>query len=71
MMKLYITPDLSVCFEMITERAARLMRFEDYGIEVGKAADLVVWGGERSRERDRKMRVPACWFQARPQDIQA
>jgi cytosine deaminase len=30
------------CFEMITTRAARLLRREDYGITVGKAADLVV-----------------------------
>jgi len=35
--------DLGVCFEMITDRAAKLMRLGDYGIEVGKAADLVVW----------------------------
>ena len=35
--------DLGVCFEMISSRAAQLMRLTDYGIAVGKAADLVIW----------------------------
>ena len=39
----YGPKDLGVCFEMITERAAKLMRLGDYGIAAGKAADLVVW----------------------------
>jgi cytosine deaminase len=30
------------CFAMITERPAQLMRLADYGIVVGKSADLVV-----------------------------
>lgn len=30
------------CLEMITRRSAKLLRLPDYGIEVGKAADLVV-----------------------------
>jgi cytosine deaminase len=39
----YGPQDLGVCFEMITERAAQVLRLGDYGIAVGKAADLVVW----------------------------
>lgn len=39
----YGPTDLGVCFDMITERAAKLMRLSDYGIEVGKVADLVIW----------------------------
>jgi cytosine deaminase len=39
----YGPKDLGVCFEMITKRAAQVMRLDDYGIAVGKAADLVVW----------------------------
>ena len=39
----YGPQDLGVCFEMLTERAARVMRLGDYGIAVGNAADLVVW----------------------------
>ena len=34
--------DIRECFEMITARSARLMRRDDYGVEVGKTADLVV-----------------------------
>jgi cytosine deaminase len=34
--------DIRECFEMITARSARLMRRADYGVEVGKTADLVV-----------------------------
>ena len=36
------TTVLRECFEMVTARSARLMRREDYGVEVGKSADLVV-----------------------------
>jgi len=34
--------DVRECFNMITERSARLMRLKDYGIAVGNSADLVV-----------------------------
>ena len=34
--------DTVECLEMITNRSARLMRLDDYGLEVGKAADMVV-----------------------------
>ncbi len=34
--------DIRECFEMITRRSAQLLRRDDYGIAVGKAADLVV-----------------------------
>jgi cytosine deaminase len=35
--------DIRECFNMITERSARLLRLKQYGIEVGKAADLLVF----------------------------
>lgn len=34
--------EIQACFEMVTQRSARLMRLEDYGLAVGKTADLVV-----------------------------
>lgn len=34
--------DIRECFDMVTRRAAELMRLSDYGIAVGKSADLVV-----------------------------
>ncbi len=33
---------LRECLDMITRRSAKLLRLPDYGVEVGKAADLVV-----------------------------
>jgi cytosine deaminase len=38
--------DILECFNMITTRSARLMNLEDYGLEVGKAADIVVLDNE-------------------------
>ena len=33
---------MAECYRMVTSRSAALMNVEDYGLEVGKAADLVV-----------------------------
>ena len=38
--------DLTQCFAMISERAARIMRNADYGIAVGRPADFVVWNAK-------------------------
>jgi cytosine deaminase len=54
--------DLGVCFEMITDRAAKLMRLGDYGIEVGKAADLVVWDEELPSDIIAKCALPLAGF---------
>ncbi|MCI0429031.1 MAG: amidohydrolase family protein [Rhodospirillales bacterium] len=35
--------DIRECFNMITTRSAQLLRLENYGLTVGKAADLVVF----------------------------
>jgi cytosine/creatinine deaminase len=34
--------DMRECFNMVTRRPARMMRLADYGLDVGKSADLVV-----------------------------
>ncbi|HET7805756.1 MAG TPA: amidohydrolase family protein [Pseudolabrys sp.] len=34
--------DMRECFNMVTQRPAKLMRLTDYGLAVGKSADLVV-----------------------------
>src|SRR5262245_24025938 len=34
--------DMRACFEMISTRPARMMRLPDYGLDVGKSADIVV-----------------------------
>jgi len=35
--------ELAECFEMVSQRPARLLGLEDYGVAVGKPADLVLW----------------------------
>jgi cytosine deaminase len=54
--------DLGVCFEMITDRAAKLMRLDDYGIAVGNAADLVIWGEERPADIIAKCALPLAGY---------
>jgi cytosine deaminase len=34
--------DMRECFNMVTRRPAEIMRVADYGLAVGKSADLVV-----------------------------
>jgi len=34
--------DIQECFNMVTRRPAEIMRLPDYGLAVGRAADLVV-----------------------------
>ena len=58
----YGQKDLGVCFEMITDRAAKLMRLGDYGIAVGKVADLVVWGEELPSDVIAKCALPLAGF---------
>jgi cytosine/creatinine deaminase len=58
----YGPKDLSECFEMITERAAQLMRLGDYGLEPGKAADLVVWDETSLADAIAKCALPLAGF---------
>lgn len=58
----YGPKDLGVCFEMITGRAAKLMRLGNYGIETGKAADLVVWDEASPSDVIAKCALPVAGF---------
>jgi len=58
----YGPKDLGVCFEMITDRAAKLMRLDDYGIAVGRAADLVVWNETSGADIVAKCALPVAGF---------
>ena len=42
--------DLAECFAMLTNRPARILRRNDYGIAVGNPADLVVWNANTPAE---------------------
>ncbi|MGQ0752835.1 MAG: amidohydrolase family protein [Betaproteobacteria bacterium] len=58
----YGTRDLGVCFEMITARAAKLMRLDDYGIAVGKTADILIWGEARPCDVIAKSALPLAGY---------
>jgi cytosine/creatinine deaminase len=54
--------DLADCFAMLTERPARIMRNKDYGIAVGKPADLVVWNAKTPAEVIATVAQPVMGF---------
>lgn len=54
--------DLSDCFAMVSERAARILRRHDYGISVGNPADLVVWDAKTPAEVIAAVAQPVMGF---------
>ena len=56
------TEELGVCFEMVTERPARILGLRDYGIAVGAAADLVIWNAASPAEAVATIAQPLCGF---------
>jgi cytosine/creatinine deaminase len=54
--------DLSDCFAMISDRAARILRKKDYGIAVGNPADLVVWNAQSPAEVIATVAQPVMGF---------
>jgi cytosine deaminase len=54
--------DLAECFALISERPAKILRRDDYGIAVGKSADLVVWNALSAAEVIATLAQPAMGF---------
>jgi cytosine deaminase len=54
--------DLRECLGMITARSARLLRLPDYGIDVGKPADLVVLDCARPEQAIAELATPLMGF---------
>jgi cytosine deaminase len=54
--------DFGECFDMVTKRSARLLRRDDYGIEPGKSADLVVLDCASAQEAVAEIAVPLYGF---------
>jgi len=54
--------DLSECFAMLSDRAARILRKKDYGIAVGNPADLVVWNAKAPAEVIATVAQPVMGF---------
>ena len=60
--------DMRECFNMVTRRPAEMLRLKDYGLAVGKSADLVVLDFDKPGSGGRRARAGALRVQARPQD---
>ncbi len=56
--------ELAECFAMVTARAARLMRRDDYGIAIGKPADLAIWDAATPAEAVATVARPLYGFKA-------
>ncbi len=56
--------DLAACMDMITSRAARLMRVPDYGIHVGAPADLVLLDGSEAGSAVAELAAPLWGMKA-------
>ncbi len=54
--------DVRECFNMITERSAKLMRLAGYGVDVGKAADLLVFDCEEPETAVAELVAPMYGF---------
>ena len=54
--------DLAALFEMTTHEAAKMMRLPDYGIAVGKPADLVVVDATSRAQAVREVALPVMGF---------
>ena len=60
--------DMRECFNMVTQRPAEMMRLKDYGLAVGKSADLVVLDADEPGNGRGRASAGALRLQARPQD---
>ena len=54
--------DIQECFDMVTHRSARLLGLSDYGIEVGKQADLVILDCTTPAQAVAELAVPLYGF---------
>jgi cytosine deaminase len=54
--------DFASCLDMVTKRPAQLLRRDDYGIEVGKSADIVVLDCTSPEQAIAELAVPLYGF---------
>jgi cytosine deaminase len=53
---------LRECFAMLTERSARLLNLEDYGLTVGNPADIVIIDAETPEQAIAEIRQPLAVY---------
>lgn len=54
--------ELRECFEMMTRRSARILRRDDYGVQEGNPADLVLWDARSAAEAVATIALPLTGF---------
>jgi cytosine/creatinine deaminase len=54
--------ELRECFAMLTERSAKLLNLKDYGIAVGKPADIVIFDAQTPEQAIAEVRNPLATF---------
>jgi cytosine deaminase len=60
---------LRECFRMLTDRSARLMNLADYGLEVGKPADMVVIAAQSPEQAVAEIAQPVAAFKNGKQTV--
>ena len=56
--------ELNLCFEMATSQSARLMNADDYGLEIGNRADLIVLDAPTTFAAVTELAQPLLGFKA-------
>ena len=54
--------ELRQCFEMLTDRSARLLNFKDYGFAVGNPADVVIFNARTPEQAVAEIAQPVAAF---------
>jgi cytosine/creatinine deaminase len=61
--------ELRECFRMLTDRSARLLNLKDYGLEVGKPADMVVIDAQSPEQAIAEIAQPVAAFKRGRQTV--
>ena len=61
--------ELRECFRMLTDRSARLLNLADYGLEVGKPADIVVIDAQSPEQAVAEISQPVAAFKRGKQTV--
>lgn len=60
---------LGECFRMLTDRSARLLNLDDYGLAVGKPADIVIINAQTPQQAVAEISQPVAVFKAGRQTV--
>ena len=69
MLQLDRPTQLRECFNMLTERSARLLNLEDYGLAPGNPADVVIFNAESAEQAIGEIAQPLAVFKGGRQTV--